>query len=162
MNYQEKVVLLQEELNRHGIKHFTSNEVLRGWDVPEQLLFNIIPTLRILESVRNYFSIPIYVLGGYRDPEYNKAVKGAKNSLHLIFNAIDFTVGDRRKLQKIHTFLNKLDEGQLMTFRFLPKFSGNFGIGIYDSFIHLDTRSIFKRKAPARWDKRTGNQTPIT
>lgn len=142
---------LQVAFTQFNIRHFTAKEVLQGWDVPEELLFNIIPTIRILDSVRAYFGIPFYLTSTYRDKDYNKAVKGKKDSLHLVFNAIDFTVSNHKMLPKIYKMLDSIDIGQLMQFPFLPKTQGNFGLGLYPTFIHLDTRSTLNRKAPARW-----------
>lgn len=45
-----------------------------------------------LEQVRSIFDKPIIVTSGYRCPELNAAVGGAKNSAHMTGRAADFTV----------------------------------------------------------------------
>jgi hypothetical protein len=72
-----------------------------------------------------------------------------KSSLHLEFNAIDFTVQDKEYLRNLFLQLDIWDKEY--HFKFLPK-SGSMGIGFYENrFIHLDTRATLKRIAPARW-----------
>lgn len=154
MTYTEKVNFLRREFEKWDIAHFSALEIIRGWNVPMEYLHNIIPTAKVLEFVRNYFAIPIYVLSTYRDKEYNRIVGGARRSLHLVFNAIDFTVKNKSKLKDICELLEDIDAGKFRGFTFLPKPSGNLGIGLYPTFIHLDTRSLLERDAPARWVKR--------
>lgn len=132
------------------IKHFTAKEILNGRDVPDELLDNIIPTVRVLDLLREKYGKAIYINSTYRDKDYNKAVGGKKNSLHLDFNAIDFTVVNKKDLKQLYETLDAWDKTDNL-FDFLPKRTGNMGIGLYDNFIHLDTRSTLNRKAPARW-----------
>ena len=130
--------------------YFTEKELLRGWQVPEVFLKNIIPTATILDYVRHMYGKPIVITSTYRSPEYNKKVGGVKNSLHLVFNAIDFTVENKKELRDLYYELDRLD-GISNKFTFLPKSTYNFGLGYYGNFIHFDTRSYLGRKAPKRW-----------
>jgi len=91
--------------------------------------------LEILEGVRQYYDAPIHVSSGSRCPERNKKVKGAPKSQHLVGRACDFTV-----------------EGVLpkMVQRYLDlTYHKELGIGSYESFTHVDSRT----GAPARWPK---------
>jgi len=81
---------------------------------------NIIPTIIILDKLREFYNKPIYILSTYRSPEYNKAVKGKSNSLHLVFNAIDFTIANHKDLLKLYNKLDGWDQTPNM-FPFLPK-----------------------------------------
>lgn len=133
------------------LEFFTEREIEMGRDIPTDLIDNIIPTARVLDELRRVYGKPIYLNSSYRSPEYNKAVKGKPKSLHLVFNALDFTVADRKDLNKLYTILEAWDEED-NKFDFLPKPKGNMGLGLYlGRFIHLDTRSTLGRTAPARW-----------
>lgn len=131
-----------------GIKYFTPNEIKRGWDVPDNLITNIFPTLRALDKLREDYGKPIYVNSTYRSPEYNRAVGGKMRSLHLEFNAIDFTVENHFDLVQLYRTLDGWDKNHF--FEFLPK-PYSMGIGRYNTFIHLDTRAVLGRITPARW-----------
>lgn len=70
----------------------------RGIDnsLPPELIPQAEATLEMLENIRSYLSelagkdIPIFIQSGYRSPELNAAVGGAKNSDHVKAKAIDF------------------------------------------------------------------------
>ncbi len=141
-------------------KYFTWEEILRPLkkqnitfdNIPIQLRANIIPTMRVLDLLREDYGKPIIINSTYRTAEYNNKINGTYNSLHLSFNAIDFTVVNKEDLISIYNTLNIWDRTS-NKFSFLPKPTGNFGIGIYKDFLHLDTRSILGRKSPERWVK---------
>ena len=91
----------------------------------------------------------LYIESSYRSPSYNKLVRGRKKSLHLEFNAFDFTVEEKEDLTSLFLQLDIWDKEY--HFKFLPK-AGSMGIGFYENrFIHLDTRGTLKRISPARW-----------
>ncbi|MDO4802505.1 MAG: D-Ala-D-Ala carboxypeptidase family metallohydrolase [Prevotellaceae bacterium] len=56
-----------------------------------QNLFELI--IYLLQPIRDGVGIPIVISSGYRCPELNKAVKGAKNSNHLYGLAADIDCG---------------------------------------------------------------------
>jgi len=129
-------------------RYFTDAELKNGYDIPEGLENNIIPTATVLDELRHVYGKPLYVNSSYRPKEYNTSIGGAKNSLHLVYNAIDFSTPDHSKLKSLYDLLNEWDARH--RFDFLPK-PGSMGIGLYDTFIHLDTRATVGRKAPSRW-----------
>ena len=149
--------LLQAHLYRNDIRHFTAREIAPVGKLangigpasklpPEPRWDNIIPTLHVMEELRAALGVPLFVNSCYRDPAYNRAIGGARYSLHVAFNAIDFSPafdlpGDD-DLQFIYEYLDSHHD------------SRKFGLGIYRSFIHLDTRGFMGRKAPSRWDER--------
>lgn len=141
-----------DKLSKHwkDIKYFTITEILNGRDVPEELLENIIPTVKVLDKLREFYGKPIYINSTYRPASYNKAVGGKPKSLHLEFNAIDFTVENIKDLPKLYGTLCEWDakDGFLPV---LAKPSGNLGLGIYKRFLHIDTRAVLGRTSPARW-----------
>lgn len=130
--------------------HFTQKELEMGREIPDELYKNIIPTASILDILRSEYDNPIYINSTYRSPEYNQAVGGKTKSLHLVFNAIDWTVKDKKDLKRLYDLLNEWDKED-DKFTFLPKKRGNMGIGLYKTFIHLDTRSTLGLKSPSRW-----------
>ena len=130
----------------NGITNFTGKEICNGWDIPDELLLNILPTVMCLQILRDYYKKPIYPNSTYRSPDYNKAVNGAKNSLHLRFNAIDFTVKNHKDLNRLYLFLDFKDISS--GFGFLPK--NSLGLKQYETFIHLDTRTTLGMRK-ARW-----------
>ena len=84
------------------------------------------------------------ITNGYRHPEYNKQVKGASQSRHIVGEAVDITAldinGDGIKDQKDKTIIVAAAE-------FVVGNSG--GVGLYPGTlsIHMDTRGY-----RARWD----------
>ena len=130
-SYIQDIKVLDEEFQRLKITHFTGKEICNGWDIPDDKLLNIIPTVRVLNTLRDWYGSPFYINSTYRSPEYNKAVGGKPKSLHLDFNAIDFTVMDKKDLVTIFDKISALDT-QYGLFNFLPKTRGNFGTELYD------------------------------
>ncbi len=126
---------LQAFLSEHDIKHFSASEItlLRRWNEhevpPKELWGNIIETLCFLEGMRILFG-PIMVYSGYRTPEYNKAVGGAKNSQHMLFRAIDSAPVKHSLLRDYEREIHKawLQDGRKRL----------MGIGGYKSFVHID------------------------
>jgi len=140
---------LKNKLEYHQITNFTIDEITMGRKIPDNLLWNILPTIRVLQELRSKYDKPIFIESSYRSPAYNKLVKGKKKSLHLDFNAFDFTIEDKEELRNL--FLQLVIWDKEYHFKFLPK-AGSMGLGFYEKrFIHLDTRGTLKRVSPARW-----------
>ncbi len=86
---------------------------------------------RVFERIRAYVGGPIQVNSAYRTREYNAQVGGSRNSQHIEGRALDLAV-----------------PGDLALFEFqaivLPfaRWGGSplRGLGVYPSFIHIDTR----------------------
>jgi len=90
-----------------------------------------------LEQLRSLFNKPIHIISGYRCAKHNKACGGVTKSQHLTCSAADIRiegVDPSRLAKRAHA-----------VFR---------AIGIYDSFVHVDTRTI-----RAFWDHRTPKET---
>lgn len=71
---------------------FSSTAIARGINnsLPNELMPNIKKLAQGLEDVREVLGYPIMVSSGYRSPELNKAVGGAKSSSHMLAEAADF------------------------------------------------------------------------
>ena len=124
-----------------GIKHFGAAEFesyfaarrkgVKNSQPPRKLWPNIVPTLRIVDDLRESLGKPCRILSSYRSPDYNRAVGGATHSQHLEFNALDIAfdgVSPRQVYER------------LLEWRKAGKFTG--GLGLYPSsgFVHIDTR----------------------
>jgi hypothetical protein len=60
--------------------------------VPDELMPAVTRTAEQLEIVRARLGAPIILLSGYRSPELNRAVGGARNSQHMRGEAADIIV----------------------------------------------------------------------
>jgi len=102
MNHVEKkeyLEIVSSILVAYGIRHFTAGEIVGNTDETKdgvanslpliEYVFNAIPTLIILDDVRESTGAPIIIKGMYRNPEYNKAWGGALQSQHLIMAGAD-------------------------------------------------------------------------
>ncbi len=153
----ENKLNLAEILVQENIKNFTVQELVRGNEIPDQLIMNIIPTVKMLQVIRENLGVPILVNSCFRSPEYNKKVGGAKNSLHLVFNAIDFKPKNYTSAE-LQDLYDDIDADKFpLTIGWngakVKVTSKVMGLGLYPSFIHLDTRGLIGRSAPARWDE---------
>ncbi len=92
-----------------------------------------VDTLALLESIREHFMSPVTITSACRCADHNAAVGGAKHSQHVYGRAADIKVTGVSPLE-ISWFAESL----------IPD-SG--GIGVYQNFCHLDTRT-----AKARWN----------
>jgi len=91
-------------------------------------------TLTILNALRAYFG-PVIINSACRCPSHNKAVGGSPTSQHMKARAADIRT-PKAPLQEVYDWLE----------REFP----NASLGIYNTFIHIDTRT----NGPARWDMR--------
>lgn len=142
----------KEYIDQFDLVHFKAEELWRH-NPPKELWKNIVPTIRVLDMVREDIDVPIYIVSTYRDPKYNKSVKGKKNSLHLDFNAVDFVIKDRGLLVDVWKRLSAPDWQLIHNNKYVN--SSVIGLGIYNTFVHLDTRGLIGREAPSYWDERT-------
>lgn len=91
--------------------------------------------IEVLQDIRDYFASSVKITSSYRCPIHNKRVGGVWNSQHLLGTAADIQVSGIVPLE----VAQYVDRKHLDT----------YGIGIYNTFTHIDVRT--KR---ARWDNR--------
>jgi uncharacterized protein YcbK (DUF882 family) len=84
---------------------------------------------RVFERIRAEMGVPLLVLSGYRTPEHNRRVGGAKLSQHVEGRAIDLKPP---KGITPHNFYLRV--------RGLVGDSEIRGLGIYPTFLHVDVR----------------------
>ena len=99
---------------------------------PQRLWKNIVPTLRIVDDLRESFGKPCTILSSYRLSEYNKAVGGVGLSQHMEFRALDIAF-DGISPQHVYD--------RLIEWRKAGKFVGGLGIYLTSGFVHIDTRN---------------------
>lgn len=78
----------------------------------------------ILQRIRDHFDAPVTINSAYRCEKHNKSVGGASKSKHLFGQAADIKVSGVKPL-KIAQYAESI---------------GVKGIGLYDNFVHVDTR----------------------
>lgn len=149
--------MLSSLLKENRIRSFTEIEICKDRNIPQEYIENIIPTIFLLQRVRDTLNLPITINSSFRDEKQNKTVGGAKRSLHLVFNAIDFSVKSflSSDYYQLASFLRKDKYSFYLTFKkqSIEINKSVLGIGCYKNFIHLDTRGLLQRKSPVFWIK---------
>lgn len=148
-------------LKAHGVVSFTAAEIARVGatrhgvtnTMPAPALWpHILPTLHVLQNIRNVIGGPIVVLSGYRDTAYNAEVGGATESMHPMFCAIDWRP---QEFEKFHVSdLVRLVDTYGPGGRYI-------GRGAYEDahpedaiktgFVHLDCRGLVFGHKGAAW-----------
>lgn len=77
-----------------------------------------------LQQIREHFGKPLHITSGYRCAKHNASVGGTANSRHTKGQAADFTISGVESAE-IARFAESI---------------GILGIGLYDNFVHIDTR----------------------
>lgn len=122
--------------NKHP--NFTLEEMRckDGTPVPEEYECNAHRVLNNLQVLRTFLGEPLHINSGYRTPEYNKRIGGAKNSQHTKGTACDITCKTKTPKQLHAIILKLISQGKMH----------NGGLGLYPGFVHYDVR-----RTPARW-----------
>ena len=93
-----------------------------------------------LQRLRTTLGAPLRITSGHRCEVHNRSVGGAPNSMHLHI-ATDVQPFEEREeiLRDVEKIASEMTFG---------------GIGIYNSFVHLDSREFIGREI-ARWNNQT-------
>lgn len=78
-----------------------------------------------LQTLRNKYGFPMVIRSAARCPDHNTYVGGAPNSMHKQARAVDVEV---------------LDDRERRRFVRLAMQHGWGGIGVYDTYVHIDDR----------------------
>lgn len=89
-----------------------------------------------LQRLRDDLGVAITINSGFRCQKHNEKVGGAKNSQHMLGTATDIAINNM-KLSDVYE---------------KAKNFGFMGLGIYNTFIHLDSRDA---STAAVWDNRS-------
>ena len=91
----------------------------------------------VLEKARRHFGKAIKINSGYRTVAYNSTLKDASpKSQHTHGNAADIVVSGVKPID-VYNYFNET-------------YPDTYGVGIYNTFVHIDVRPD-----KARWDYRT-------
>lgn len=88
--------------------------------------------ITMLEDIRIYFGRPVIINSSCRCAKHNEAVGGGKSSQHLFGRAADIVVKGFTP-SNVQSYV-------------LNRWPNRYGIGVYDTFTHVDSRST-----KARW-----------
>ena len=80
--------------------------------------------IEYLQRIREHFNKPVYINSGYRCYTHNKNVGGVSKSKHLLGMAADIRVKDTAPID-VARYAESI---------------GVKGIGLYDTFTHIDSR----------------------
>jgi uncharacterized protein YcbK (DUF882 family) len=110
-----------------------------GRPMPNNVLKNITELAKNLQVIRDEVNLPISITSGYRSPQHNARVKGARNSQHLLGTAVDLKVKGMSPSSVALVIEKLIQDGKIK----------QGGIGIYNTWVHYDIRGT-----KARWDNR--------
>ena len=127
-------------------EHFSAEEFAckDGTPYPAELYDLLLDLCSLLEDIRELVgNRPITIISGYRTPEYNRKIGGARKSQHVEGRAADIAVKGMsarvmhdRILSGV-TYSAKVYDGP-NNFLFLG------GLGAYPNFTHVDTRFTYR------------------
>lgn len=93
--------------------------------------------VELLEIIRLHYNKPLHINSGYRTVQYNASLKNSSpKSQHILGKAADIWLNDVSPKQ-LYAWLDS-------------SYPNSLGIGIYDTFVHVDVR-----EGKSRWDYRT-------
>lgn len=107
-----------------------------GAEMPAHILVEIKKLAKNLQVLRDHVKLPIKINSGYRSPEHNAKIGGAKNSFHTKGQAGDIRIEGMTPTAVKLAIETLIQQGKMK----------NGGIGVYPTFVHYDTRNT-----PARW-----------
>jgi uncharacterized protein YcbK (DUF882 family) len=120
-----------EEFYCHGSRPGGVHEGIEC-EMPKMVQTNILRLVRnVLQPLRSYLGVPIYIVSGYRCKAHNHAVHGARESQHMFGTAADIYIKEltSKQLYKVLDLhmkhRNKLGPG---------------GMGLYPNWVHVDIR----------------------
>lgn len=130
-----------------GIEHFTAREVCtmrktrnRAVAIPPAGWWGrMVYSLQIAEMLRSIMGHPLSIGNGYRPPDYNKAVGGARGSQHTKFRALDIDLPmDQRSRENQEKFYETTCE---LWLEYGDEYA--MGLGLYRPWrgtrVHIDT-----------------------
>lgn len=93
--------------------------------------------VELLEIIRLHYNKPLHINSGYRTVQYNASLKNSSpKSQHILGKAADIWL-DGVSPKQLYSWLDS-------------SYPNSRGIGIYDTFVHVDVR-----EGKSRWDYRT-------
>lgn len=87
--------------------------------------------LQVLEKARRYFKSPIKINSAHRCEAHNRIVGGSPKSMHLTGKAADIVVKGVSP-REVYNYLDSM-------------YPTRYGIGEYNTFVHIDVRRFMAR-----------------
>lgn len=117
----------------------------------------VIDHIQRLQKFRTWYNREMKVVSGYRTKEYNTKIGGSKNSKHVEGIASDIALPNEFynfSKSRQDEFLNNIKDKWI---QFCTEDGLGGGVGFYDTFFHIDSRSKGKYTdgAFAFWDNRS-------
>lgn len=131
-------------------QHFTLEEFHSHDGKPyptEWIADRLRPLCEMLEVIRERVGGPLVILSGYRSPEHNTAVGGARHSQHVAGRAADIQAPGVDP-GRVHELVLELAAERPSRIIQLG------GLGRYPTFTHVDVRHRFAGEGIARWSGR--------
>ena len=110
----------------------------RNYNVPTDVLRNLIELAKNLQVLRDEVKKPIKITSGYRPAELNAKIGGATKSRHITGEAADFKIEGYTPKQVAAIIEKLIAEGKMK----------QGGLGTYSTWVHYDVRGT-----AARWNK---------
>lgn len=114
-------------------KHLSWNEMACNNGTPYPLEWRkdrAVHLSRLFETIRRACgNKPIEVVSAFRTPEWNRKIGGAQNSQHMQGRALDLRPPEGMDVIVFYNIIYRL-----------PFSSGLRGLGLYKTFVHVDTR----------------------
>lgn len=107
-----------------------------GTEYPERFIEDgrVFKVAQMFEAIRLLCGEkPITVLSAYRTPSWNRKIGGARNSQHLEGRALDLRPPKGMSVEMFFALIRSGAEAM-----------GIGGIGLYNTFVHVDTRPVSK------------------
>lgn len=126
--------------------NFTADELYsKSPDAPQSHYLSD-TTIKGAQIIRDWVGEPVYINSSYRTAAHNAAVGGGTASQHLTGNALDLSFKTEAAKQIV---LDDFAQKGLLYQKL--KFNGIRGFGLYDNFVHIDSRPTVDA---VRWDNR--------
>lgn len=119
--------------NNFSLQEFNSK---CGRAIPNSVMPNILQLAKNLQVLRDAVGKSITITSGYRSPEHNRKVGGAKDSQHVKGMAADIQIKGMTPKEVALVIEGLIESGKMK----------QGGLGIYPSWIHYDVRGT-----KARW-----------
>lgn len=120
---------MKKKINTPKSKYFKLQEFNcnDGTKVPEEYYANVQELMENLDVLREHLGHPITINSGYRSPDHNKSVGGAKKSQHLTASAADIRLNVTTSIVQ-KAIKQLMEDGEMR----------KGGLGIYSNFTHYD------------------------
>lgn len=113
--------------NNFNLNEFESKD---GAEFPDEVKRQIQRLADNLQVLRDSIDKPIEINSGYRSPEHNKSIKGAKNSFHVKGMAADIVIEGMTPKEVFDKIQELIEDGKMV----------QGGLKDYKSFTHYDIR----------------------